>query len=83
MSASWASGLHPALAPWFEALVAGAQRIDGTVRVTSGYRSITQQSLLYRRYLAGQASFPAAPPGRSYHNYGRAIDVIALSLIHI
>jgi LAS superfamily LD-carboxypeptidase LdcB len=31
--------------------------------------------MLYRRYVAGQSKYPAAPPGRSYHNYGRAFDV--------
>jgi hypothetical protein len=31
--------------------------------------------MLYRRYVAGQSRYPAAPPGRSYHNFARAFDV--------
>ncbi len=41
--------------------------------VTSGYRSIDAQRVLYARYRNGGAR--AAPPGRSAHNYGLAIDV--------
>jgi LAS superfamily LD-carboxypeptidase LdcB len=44
-------------------------------RVTSSYRSYSEQYMLYRRYLLGQSKYPAAAPGRSYHNYGRAWDV--------
>lgn len=39
-------------------------------------RSRAQQSLLYRRYLSGRATFPAAPPGRSKHEYGLAWDMV-------
>lgn len=74
---SWRDGLHPALAPYFEQLVALASYYGGAPVVTSAYRSSAQQALLYRRYLAGQSQFPAAPPGRSYHEFGRAIDVVA------
>lgn len=44
-------------------------------RVTSSWRGWSEQYLLYRRYLSGQSKYPAAAPGRSYHNYGRAFDV--------
>jgi LAS superfamily LD-carboxypeptidase LdcB len=44
-------------------------------RVTSSWRSYSEQWMLYRRYLNGQSKYPAAPPGRSMHNYGRAWDV--------
>ncbi len=44
-------------------------------RVTSSWRGWSEQYMLYRRYLMGQSVYPAAPPGRSYHNYGRAFDV--------
>lgn len=49
--------------------------VGQTFRVVSGYRSLAEQERLYRRWLArvpGQA--PAAPPGRSMHNFGLAID---------
>lgn len=74
---SWADGLHPQLKPWFLALAEAAQRLDPAARVTSGYRSSAEQARLYRRYLAGLNRFPVAPPGRSYHEYGRAIDLVA------
>jgi LAS superfamily LD-carboxypeptidase LdcB len=59
------------LAPYAEALLSYfPQR-----RVTSTYRSYSEQYMLYRRYLLGYSKYPAAPPGRSMHNYGRAFDV--------
>jgi hypothetical protein len=42
--------------------------------VTHGYRSLTEQGELYRKHLAGGPR--AAPPGKSAHNYGLAIDVV-------
>lgn len=74
---SWSQGLRPELAPYFEYLVALGARYDPGLRVTSAYRSTSQQAYLYRRYLAGLSAYPAAPPGRSYHEFGRAIDVAA------
>jgi RHS repeat-associated protein len=43
------------------------------IRVTYGFRSFEQQAQLYKAYLAGGPK--AAPPGKSAHNYGIAIDV--------
>ena len=45
-------------------------------RVTSVYRSATTQRQLYQRYLSGQSTLPAAPPGRSLHQYGLAFDMV-------
>jgi D-alanyl-D-alanine carboxypeptidase len=45
------------------------------VRVTSVRRSTTRQAQLYRDYLAGKSRYPAAPPGTSYHEFGRAFDL--------
>lgn len=42
--------------------------------VTSGFRSLDEQSILYGKYLRGGAK--AAPPGKSAHNYHLAIDVV-------
>lgn len=69
--------LQPWLVPYAEWLrwaapYAGARRI----RVTSVRRSRAKQALLYRRYLAGRSRFPAAPPGRSLHEYGLAFDMV-------
>lgn len=42
--------------------------------ITSGFRSLSEQQILYDKYRAGGAR--AAPPGRSAHNFGFAIDVV-------
>lgn len=50
------------------------------IQLSSAYRSATQQAELYAAYQAclaggGVDCTPAAPPGASLHNYGRAIDM--------
>jgi TP901 family phage tail tape measure protein len=45
----------------------------GQVNVVSGFRSSAQQAVLYQRYLAGTGNL-AAPPGRSKHEQGLAVD---------
>lgn len=45
-------------------------------RVTSAYRSRAQQAKLYAAWRAGRSRFPAAPPGRSAHEYGLAADIV-------
>jgi LAS superfamily LD-carboxypeptidase LdcB len=74
---SWLNGLHPTLRPAFRQLVAIATRLDPSARVTSAYRSPAQQRKLYNRFLAGQSKYPVAPPGRSKHEQGRAVDIVA------
>lgn len=71
------SGYSRQVRPYFEALFRAAQRADRAARVTSTVRSRSEQRRLYNRYLAGQSRFPAAPPGRSKHEQGRAIDIVA------
>lgn len=73
----WTVGLQPALVPWFEWIVSYIAYYDATAKVSSGYRSTTEQEKLYRRFLAGLMPGPVAPPGKSYHEQGRAIDVLA------
>lgn len=71
------ANLQPWLTPYARWLVSVAPYAGATrVRVTSVWRSRAQQQLLYSRFLAGQASFPAAPPGRSKHQYGLAWDMV-------
>lgn len=71
------SGLEPWLRPYAEWLVSAAPYAGArTVRVTSVRRSKAQQQQLYRNYLAGRSSFPAAPPGRSKHEFGLAWDMV-------
>ena len=43
----------------------------------SGFRSLDKQYELYKEYQQGGNI--AAPPGRSMHNYGRAVDLKILS----
>lgn len=63
-------GLRPWLAPWAAALL---QEAPATVRVTSVYRSYGEQ---LRLWLSRERNpYPVAPPGRSYHQHGRAFDL--------
>jgi len=64
------TGLQPWLRPWAEWLV---QQFPG-VRVTSTYRAYSDQLRLWLN--RSNNAYPVAPPGRSYHEYGRAFDVV-------
>jgi hypothetical protein len=68
--------LAPGLQPYAYALVDTAAQSGWAPRVTSTRRSRREQSFLYRRFLAGLSNYPAAPPGRSAHELGLAIDII-------
>jgi len=71
------SSLQPWLRPYAAWLVSVAPSAGATrVRITSVTRSRGRQRQLYKRFLAGQAQFPAAPPGRSLHEYGLAWDMV-------
>lgn len=65
------NGLQRWLSPYAEALVELFP--PGTFRVTSVYRSISEQTRLYAN--RARNPFPVAPPGRSKHNYGLAWDM--------
>jgi len=69
------SGLQPWLRPYAEDLLTVANQYRLAPRVVSVYRSITTQNRLYKAYLEGRSNIPAAPPGRSLHNYGEAFDL--------
>lgn len=68
--------LVPPLRPWAQGLYVVAQRHGLRPRVTSTFRSIRKQSQLHNRFKAGLSEFPAAPPGRSLHNFGHAFDMV-------
>jgi LAS superfamily LD-carboxypeptidase LdcB len=70
------AGLHPGLQPYAEALYQWAEANGYRPRVTSVRRTRQQQEVLYRRYLAGLSTFPAAPPGSSLHEQGLAFDMV-------
>jgi len=64
------SGLQPWLEPYASYLVGLAR---GRVTVTSTYRSYSDQLRLYLN--RSNNPYPVAPPGQSYHQYGRAFDL--------
>ena len=64
------NGLQPWLSPWADALV----RQFPSLRVTSTYRSYTEQLSLWNT--RSRSPYPIAPPGRSWHGYGRAWDMV-------
>jgi len=45
-------------------------------RVTSTVRSSAKQERLYRLYQQGLTKYPVAPPGRSLHEHGKAVDMV-------
>jgi len=69
------SSLAAWLRPYAEDLLWWAHYYRLSPRVVSVFRSNAQQSRLYRAYVEGRSSIPAAPPGRSLHNHGEAFDL--------
>lgn len=67
---SWSTGLQPWLRPYAEYLVS----LYPGLRVTSTYRSYSEQLNLWLN--RERNPYPVAPPGQSYHQYGRAFDVV-------
>lgn len=63
--------LQPFLRPWATWLIT-----HGNVQVSSVRRTYQEQVTLYNAYLRGESKYPAAPPGRSLHEQGRAFDVV-------
>jgi hypothetical protein len=48
-----------------------------TLRITSGFRSMTEQAQIYDDGRDGSGTIISeAPPGHSLHNYGYAVDVV-------
>lgn len=66
------AGLEPWLEPYATYLLSLAQ---GRVQVTSTRRTRAEQTRLYAAFVNGQSRYPAAPPGSSWHEYGRAFDI--------
>jgi len=67
----WESGLQDWLQPYAAALVGYGQ----DVRVTSVYRSYSDQLRLWLN--RANNPYPVAPPGQSWHQYGRAFNLSA------
>ena len=72
-------GVDPRLQFYAEQLIAWAALAGLGPRLTGGRRSYAEQKKLYARYRAGRSALPAAPPGKSLHEYGLAVDIIANS----
>jgi hypothetical protein len=71
------ANLQPEAAQGFQNALSEAKAlgIPLSATVTSGVRSSAKQAQLYAAYQAGKSKYPAAPPGRSLHEQGRAIDL--------
>lgn len=63
--------------PYFKWLVDVGHALKIDPRVTSTVRTRREQQALYDRFLAGRSRFPAAPPGRSLHERGLAMDLVS------
>lgn len=70
------NGLYPPWKAWCDWCIAALESAGIAGTVTSGVRSSEKQAQLYADYKAGRSSIPAAPPGRSSHEYGLAIDFV-------
>jgi hypothetical protein len=72
------SSLIPELQPFARQLLLVAGQAGLQPRITSTYRSVAEQTRLYRRFLAGQNPYPVAPPGHSAHEAGFAFDMMIM-----
>jgi len=72
--------LIPDLQPFANELVRAAGAAGLLPRITSTLRTHAEQTRLYRRFLAGAAQYPVAPPGTSAHEYGYAFDMVVSPL---
>lgn len=70
-------GLEPWIIPAAAELFEIAAYLGLRPRITSVRRSSKQQAVLYDRYRRGLSQLPAAPPGRSLHEVGRAFDMVS------
>lgn len=46
--------------------------------VTSTFRTRSEQRFLFDQFQRGLTSFPVAPPGTSRHEFGLAVDMVAI-----
>ena len=74
------SSLDPRLQPYADYLYRIGKYYDGRLVVTSAYRSEAKQAKLYQKWISGQSSIPAAPPGRSLHGRRLAFDVARIGV---
>jgi hypothetical protein len=70
--------LIPELRAPAAALETLAAKAGVSPRITSTLRSRSEQTRLYRRFLAGGSQYPVAPPGTSAHEFGYAFDMVVI-----
>lgn len=70
------AGLYPPWKAWCDWCISQLEEYGISGTVTSGVRSTEKQAKLYADYQAGRSTIIAAPPGRSAHEYGLAIDFV-------
>lgn len=68
------------LQPWAEWIYSVGKYNDPRLVVTSAYRSDVDQRRLYDKWLSGASSIPAAPPGKSLHNFRLAFDMARIGI---
>ena len=56
-------------------LTKAARELGRPITVTSALRTPEEQQKLYNDYISGKSKYPAAPPGKSRHASGNAIDI--------
>jgi LAS superfamily LD-carboxypeptidase LdcB len=70
------SALDGRFRPYAERFILMLRYNGYQVQVTSTRRTRSQQRKLYREYVAGRRTLPAAPPGHSLHEAGLAFDAV-------
>lgn len=68
------------LVPYAKWIYAVGKYYQPKLVVTSAFRSPADQQRLRFKWLTGQSPIPAAPPGRSLHNFGLAFDLASLGV---
>jgi hypothetical protein len=71
-------GLYPPWRDWCDWALDELDARGYSVTVTSGRRSSASQARLYNAWIAGRSTLPAAPPGRSAHEYGLGLDLVVV-----
>jgi hypothetical protein len=65
-------GVNPSLV---QALVKAVTAYGKPITVTSAVRTPEEQQKLYDDFVSGKSKLPAAPPGKSRHAAGNAVDI--------
>lgn len=72
--------LQPWLQPWAYWIFDYGKSFNPKLVVTSARRDYWKQYRLYQDYLSGKSAIPAAPPGRSRHQFGEAFDLASVGV---